>query len=203
MKNLDIKDLSITTLDNPKFVKPVRINYTQNNIQKTWEAVQSFDSVAVLLYHTTKDAFVLVKQFRPPVYLHDANYPFTYELCAGIIDKDVSLEQIVKEEIDEECGYNVDINNIQKITSFFTNVGVSGAKQHLYFASIDESMKIHDGGGIHHEQIELEYLPLAQAKNFIFDESKAKTPGLISAFYWYWEKDYGMDKFIKNDIVIL
>ena len=189
MNNLKIKNLTTTKLENPKFVKPLRINYTQNDIQKTWEAVQSFDSVAVLLYHTTKDAFVLVKQFRPPVYLHDSNYPFTYELCAGIIDKDVSLKQIVKEEIDEECGYDVSINNIHKITSFFTNVGVSGAKQHLYFTSIDESMKIHDGGGIHDELIELEYLPLNQAKDFIFDESKAKTPGLISAFYWFWEKN--------------
>jgi len=185
--NFDISNIKIRPLDNPQFVKPVRINYTQSNVQKTWEAVESFDSVAVLLYHTTRDAFVLVKQFRPPVYLHNANYPFTYELCAGIIDKNISLKQIVKEEIDEECGYDVDIDNITKITSFFTNVGVSGAKQHLYFANIDDSMKIHDGGGIHDEQIELEYLPLSKAKNFIFDESKAKTPGLISAFYWYWE----------------
>ena len=187
MSNLKIKDLTTTTLDNPKFVKPLRINYTQNNIQKTWEAVESFDSVAVLLYHTTKDSFVLVKQFRPPVYLHDSNYPYTYELCAGIIDKDLPLEQIVKEEIDEECGYDVDIKNIVKITSFFTNVGVSGAKQHLYFAKVDESMKIHDGGGIHDEQIQIEYLPLKDAKGFIFDQSKAKTPGLIASFYWYWD----------------
>ncbi len=187
MKNLDIKNLTTTQLENPRFVKPVRINYTQNNTPKSWEAVQSFDSVSILLYHSTKDAFVLVKQFRPPVYLHDKNYPFTYELCAGIIDKDVSLEQIVKEEIDEECGYKVDINSIRKITSFFTNVGVSGAKQHLYFTTIDESMKTHDGGGINDEQIELEYLPLTQARDFIFDESKAKTPGLITSFYWYWE----------------
>jgi len=188
MDNLKIENLSITQLNNPKFVKPVRINYTQNNIEKTWEAVESFDSVAVLLYHTTKDAFVLVKQFRPPVYLHNSHYPYTYELCAGIIDKDISLEQIVKEEIDEECGYDVDIQDIEKITSFFTNVGVSGAKQHLYFAKVNESMKIHNGGGIHDEQIVLEYLPLKDAKSFIFDESKAKTPGLISAFYWYWDK---------------
>jgi len=191
MNNLKISNISMQKLDNPKFVKPIRINYIQNNIQKTWEAVKAFDSVAVLLYHTTKEAFVLVKQFRAPVYQTDSKYSFTYELCAGIIDKDVSLKQIVKEEIDEECGYDVDIKDIQKITSFFTNVGVSGAKQYLYFANIDDSKKIHDGGGIENEMIELEYLPIKDADQFIYDESKAKTPGLMFAFYWYF-KNYSL-----------
>lgn len=182
-----ITNLTTTTLENPQFVQPLRINYTQNNTNKSWEAVKSHDSVAVVLYHTTKNAFLVVKQFRPPVFIHHNNHNFTYELCAGIIDKGISLEQIVQEEIDEECGYAVEIQNIHKISSFFTNVGVSGAKQHLYFATIDESMKIHDGGGINDEQIELEFLPLNDSKAFIYDETKAKTPGLMFGFYWFYE----------------
>jgi UDP-sugar diphosphatase len=187
MKNISIEKFELEKLEDAKFVKPVRINYTQDNISKTWEAVDSFDSVAVLIYHTVKDAFILVKQFRPPVYMNHSNYQFTYELCAGIIDKNKSLEQIAKEEIDEECGYEVDIIDIVKITSFFTNVGISGGKQYLFFAKVDDSMKIHEGGGINDEQIELEYLPLKDAKEFIYDESKAKTPGLSLAFYWFFE----------------
>lgn len=187
MESFDIQNLRFETLENPKFVKPVRINYTQNSKEKTWEAVKSHDSVSVLLYHRAKDAFVLVKQFRPPVFLNDENYKFTYELCAGIVDKNTTLEQIAKEEIDEECGYDVPLETIVKISSFFTNVGVSGAKQHLYFAIVDESMKVHDGGGIHDEQIELEYLSIKEAKEFVFDESKAKTPGLMFSFYWFFD----------------
>ena len=183
-----MKLVSITTLENPKFVKPIRINYIQNSQKLSWEAVKSHDSVAILLYHKTKDCFVLVKQFRPPVYVCDNSYEFTYELCAGIIDKESSIEQIAKEEIDEECGYDVAVEKIEKITSFFTNVGVSGAKQHLFFAILDESMKIHEGGGIHTESIELVYLNVSEAKTFIFDESKAKTPGLMFAFYWFFDK---------------
>ena len=133
------------------------------------------------------EALLLVKQFRPPVYMCDSSYPYTYELCAGIVDKDISLEAIVKEEIFEECGYEVDIKSINKITSFFTNVGVSGAKQHLFFCEIDESQKVHDGGGIHDEEIVVEYLSIDKAKAFIYDESKAKTPGLMFAFYWFFE----------------
>lgn len=186
MNNI-IKDFKKHPLTQTRFVHPVKLTYEQNGKQKAWEAVQSFDSVSVLLYHTQQDAFVLVKQFRPPVYLNDESKTFTYELCAGIIDKDKSLEEIVKEEIDEECGYNVALENIQKITSFYTNVGVSGAKQHLFFACIDESMKVHEGGGIHDEQIELLYLPFKESKAFVYDEEKAKTPGLIFSFYWFFE----------------
>jgi UDP-sugar diphosphatase len=183
-----MKSVTITSLENPKFVKPIRIKYVQNNQKLSWEAVRSYDSVAILLYHKSKDSFVLVKQFRPPVYVCDNNHEFTYELCAGIIDKESSLEQIAKEEIDEECGYDVPLEKIEKITSFFTNVGVSGAKQHLFFTIIDENMKVHEGGGIHTESIELVYLNVSEAKKFVFDESKAKTPGLMFAFYWFFDR---------------
>jgi UDP-sugar diphosphatase len=180
-----IKNFKTNELKNTKFVHPVSITYNQNGKDKLWEAVKSFDSVAVLLYHKQKDAFLLVKQFRAPVYLNDESHLCTYELCAGIVDKEVSLEQIAKEEIDEECGYNVAIESIEKITSFYTNVGVSGGCQSLYFANIDESMKIHKGGGINDEEIDLMFLPISKIDDFIFDESKAKTPGLMFSFYWF------------------
>lgn len=180
-----IENLEISELKDTKFIHPVKVTYSQNGKNKTWEAVRSHNSVAVLLYHTQKNAFLLVKQFRVPVFLNDNSKTFTYELCAGLVDKNKSLEEIVKEEIDEECGYNVSLNDIIKVTSFYTNVGISGGCQHLYFTKIDESMKIHDGGGINDEEIDVMYLPLEQSDEFIFDESKAKTPGLMFGFYWF------------------
>lgn len=180
-----IEDLEISELKDTKFIHPVKVTYNQNGKSKTWEAVQSHNSVAILLYHTQKKAFLLVKQFRVPVYLNDSSKTFTYELCAGLVDKDKSLEEIAQEEIDEECGYHVKLNDILKITSFYTNVGISGGCQHLFFAKIDESMRIHDGGGINDEQIELLFLPIEESDELIFDESKAKTPGLMFSFYWF------------------
>ncbi len=182
-----ITNFTTSVLEESHFIKPVKITYTQNGISKNWEGVKSFDSVAVLLYHKEENAFLLVKQFRPPVYMVNHQITYTYELCAGIIDKDLTLEEIAKEEIDEECGYDVPLENIEKITSFYTNVGVSGARQHLYFAQIDESMKVHDGGGIHDEEIILEFVEMERAKDLIYDEAKAKTPGLMFAFYWFFE----------------
>ncbi len=188
MDNLKIENFEITKLINPSFVKPVRLNYSINQTPKSWEAVKSHDSVAILLYHTTKDSFLLVKQFRAPVFMNHDKYRFTYELCAGIVDKDISLVEIAQEEIEEECGYQIEIDTIERISSFFTNVGVSGAKQHLFFAKIDENMKVSEGGGVNDEYIEKEFVSISESKTFIFDETKAKTPGLMFAFYWFYEK---------------
>ena len=184
MNNI-IEDLRISPLKETNYIKPLKVNFTLNGIKKSWEAVRSHDSVSVLLYHREKDAFLLVKQFRVPVYLNDSSIKYTYELCAGLVDKEMSLEEIVCEEIDEECGYKVDKKDIKKITSFFTNVGISGARQYLYFANISENQKIHSGGGINDEQIELFFLEKNKIDEFIFDESKAKTPGLIFSLYWF------------------
>ena len=102
-----IENFKISELKDTKFIHPVKVTFNQNGRTKTWEAVRSHDSVAILLYHEEKDSFVLVKQFRAPVYLNDKTKTFTFELCAGLIDKDKSIEEIVIEEIDEECGFEV------------------------------------------------------------------------------------------------
>ena len=182
-----IKNFKLEPLVDAKFIQTSFATYEQNGIAKTWEIVEAHDSVAILIYHKDKDAFVLVKQFRPAVYLNNDD-GMTVELCAGIVDKDLSLLQIAKEEIEEECGYDVALENIEKITSFHTSVGFAGSKQMLYFAEVDESMKVSEGGGVDLEQIEVVYLPVSEAKKLIYDESIAKTPGLMFAFMWYFDK---------------
>ena len=181
------KITSITELKNPKFIKPIKIHYTQKNKQKEWEAVIAHDSVAILLYHTDKKAFVLVKQLRIPVLNSNKKDGMMYELCAGIVDKDTSLIQIAKEEILEECGYDLDIKNIQEVSTFYTAVGISGTQQTLYYATCDDSMKVSEGGGLAEEEIEVIYIPLEEAKAFMFDEKYQKTSGLLMAFYWFFD----------------
>ena len=186
MNNI-IENLQIEELKDTRYIKPIKAIFTQNGVRKSWEAVKSFDSVSILLFDKEKDSFLFVKQFRLPVYLNDSSIKFTYELCAGLVDKDKSIEDIVVEEVDEECGYKISKDDLIKITSFYTNVGVSGAKQHLYFATINDKQKFHKGGGIHDEEIELFFLPVREYEDFIFDESKAKTPGLMFSLLWFMQ----------------
>jgi len=186
MKN-KIEKFTLKPLEDPKFITTSRAMYEQNGIAKSWEIVQAHDSVAILIYHTQSDAFILVQQFRPAVYINNDD-GLTIELCAGIVDKDLSLEEIAKEEIEEECGYSVPLEKIEKITSFYTSVGFAGSRQTLYYAEIDESMKVSEGGGVDAELIEVIQLPVSQLESFIFDESIAKTPGLMFAFLWWKQK---------------
>ena len=182
-----IKIDSISELKYPKFVKPIQINYSIGNEKRTWEAVVAYDNVAILLWHEEKRSLVLVKQFRPPVFNSNKTNGMMYELCAGLVDKDASNIQIAKEEILEECGYDVPLQNIQTVTKFYTSVGISGTQQTLYYAVCNESMKMSQGGGLAEENIEVIYIPIEQAKAFMFDDTYQKTPGLLMAFYWFFD----------------
>lgn len=181
-----IQNVEILSCEHSDFIKPKRMQYRQNDVLKIWDMVEVHDSVSILLYHEEHDTLILVRQFRPPVYLKNGD-GYTYELCAGIVDKDKTLADIAHEEILEECGYFIALDQIQRVTSFYTAVGFAGAVQTLYFARVNESMKVSDGGGIDHESIEVIEIPVSKAKEFVLDETKAKTPGLMFGFGWFLE----------------
>jgi len=182
-----IDNFCLQPLENPQFISTLLATFVHNGKKRDWEVVEAHDSVAILLYHTQKDAFILVKQFRPAVYLNNDD-GMTVELCAGIVDKKLSLVEIVVVEIEEECGFDVPVESIEKINAFHTSVGFAGSKQTLYYAEVDDAMKVSEGGGIEDEQIEVLYLPVSEAKAFIYDESIAKTPGIMFAFMWYFDR---------------
>ena len=177
-----IKIKKIEDICKGKFVSLKKLYYIQDGKEKIWEIASIFDSVAVLIFNKTSKSFVLVKQFRPPVYLKN-NDGYTYELCAGICDKDISLEQIAIEEVYEETGYKVD--KVEKINSFWTAVGSAGAKQNLFYVEVEDKDRVNEGGGIENEKIEVIHLPLEDMKDFMEDENKVKTPGLLYAFEWW------------------
>jgi len=181
-----IEVLNITEDFKPKFVKPKLLEFKLDGKKRDWEVLDVFDSVAIMIYHKTKDAFILVKQFRPAVFMKNQD-GYTYELCAGLVDKEKSLVQIAKEEILEECGYEVSIDKIEELTEFYTSVGFAGGKQTMFYCEVDDTQKVSEGGGIDDENIEVLYLHLEKAKEFMFDKSKVKTPGLLFAFMWWFD----------------
>ena len=187
MKNR-IEEFKLHPLQKASFVKTALATYRQNGIEKSWEIVESHDSVAILIYHKVRNSFVLVKQFRPPVY-HRNGDGMTIEMCAGLIDKEKSLVQIAKEEIEEECGFDVPLDSIERITKVLSAVGTSGSSQVIYYAEVDESMRVSQGGGIEDEQIEAVEIPVTEARAFMYDESIGKTVGLMFAFMWWFDRN--------------
>ena len=183
-----IRVLKIEECVHSEYIKPKSMYYEHNCVEKRWDIVDTHNSVAVLLYHKARDAFVFVKQFRPSIYLKNKD-GFTYELCAGIVDKNKTLIEIAKEEILEETGYDVPLEKMEKISSFYTAVGFAGGRQTLYYAVLDDTMKVNEGGGIENENIEVIYLKREETLEFMFDESIATTSGLMFALMWYFRNN--------------
>jgi UDP-sugar diphosphatase len=169
--------------------------------------------VSCLIYNLDKECLILVKQFRPVVYVNklveshdikvnvfDTNldwsrvHPdegFTYELCAGLCDKDKSLHETIREEIMEECGYSVCTENIHKIAQA-RSVGLFGAMHTSFYTEVRESDKTGPGGGNSDEGefIELYELPIGQIKSFIRDHKYEKPLGVLYALKWFlYERD--------------
>lgn len=179
-----MKILSKEKLIDPRFIKPYLLNYEYKGKAKKWEVFKTYNSVSALLYHKQKDALVVVKQLRPAL-LFSSNelHGYTYELCAGLDDKNKSLVETMKEEIEEEVGFKIPLTQIKELVSCF-----SGSKQSLFVAVVDEGMKVNDGGGIDGEDIEVVYIPSNEVEKFIFDENKIKTPSLLFAFQYFLSK---------------
>lgn len=179
------------------FVKPASMLYELDGKQRRWDIIQAHSSVAVVLYHTGLDAFLVVRQFRPAVYAHrlreaaaaglpppDRTAGFTIELCAGLIDKAKSLKQIVAEEIHEEVGYDVSPDDVHELAAAVAAAGNNGATSHQFYAAIDDAARSHGGGGLDGEAIEVLALPFAAVPGFVRDSSVAKSTGLMFGLLW-------------------
>jgi nudix-type nucleoside diphosphatase (YffH/AdpP family) len=205
------KHVSVRPLTEPSaFVNPKTVMYTMDGCSRRWDMVESHPSVAILLYHVHHKAFLLVRQFRPPVYAnllrHAMESPvlyeaaFTFELCAGIVDKPgLSLLDIAREEVQEETGYLVPTGGMFKVTSFLSAVGISGSRQTIFAADVDDSMLNMTGdgqlgGGLaeHGEAIEVVALPIDNVNAFLLDDSLGKSAGLMFALQW------GRDRLLDN-----
>ncbi|KAL3147581.1 hypothetical protein ABBQ38_014634 [Trebouxia sp. C0009 RCD-2024] len=191
--------VELKAMESSNFVKPQSVMYELDGKQRRWDMISSHSSVAVIIYHTERDALLVVRQFRPPAYAsamkqHEAQglpHPplsvgFTYELCAGIIDKNKSLQQIAAEEVREECGYEVSPDKLLWVTQYVSAVGTSGSRSDMFYVEVDESMRVNQGGGLEDtgERIEVLALPLDESKGFTEDPTYPKSAGLLFGLMW-------------------
>ena len=113
----------------------------------------------------------------------------TYELCAGIVDQKTPLTEIAKKEILEETGYDVPLDKITKLFQHH-QVGFAGNCGTVFYAEVTDEMNLSKGGGniTEGEFIETMYLPLNEAKDFVFNDDYVKPSSFVAAFCWYFMK---------------
>ncbi|CAN0117955.1 unnamed protein product [Bubo scandiacus] len=208
-----IEELALKPCTSSLYLRPFRLCYRQNGTKKFWDFMRTHDSVSILIFNTSRQCFVVVKQFRPAVYMCEVerHHPqafqnqdkesfshledplpalvgVTYELCAGIVDKPgLSLEEIACGEVLEECGYRVPVTELKRITSYRSGVGVTGSRQTLFYAEVTDQMRTSEGGGQPEEGelIEVVEIPLEDSMKFAYDETLPKTMGVIFSFMWF------------------
>ncbi|KAL4710240.1 hypothetical protein ACJJTC_005413 [Scirpophaga incertulas] len=203
----------VSPLPDSPYVKPFRLNYTQNGMVKSWDLLQVHDSVAIIVFNITRKVMIFVKQFRPAIYyncihakdreqefIDTKKYPaslgIALEMCAGIIDKNKPIEDIAREEVLEECGYNIKLKDLHKIISYRSGVGVQGSLQTLFYCEVSDDMKTEQGGGVDDEIIEVVEMSIPQIEEMLKSEGPlASPPSCLFALMWFLQNK--ADKFRK------
>lgn len=118
------------------------------------------NGAGILLYNREQKTIILTRQFRLPAYLNGNETGMMVEVCAGLLDQD-HPEQCIIRETEEETGYR--IKSVQKIMEAYMSPGAITEILHLFIGEYDASMKVNDGGGLEHEQQEIEVIEMAFA----------------------------------------
>lgn len=102
-----IKELSREVVASWKHLQLLQIQLQWGKIYDAASRVGDKNAVAGLLRHTQNQSYILIEQYRYPLKAR------VLELVAGVIDKpNLSIVDIMKEEVKEETGYN-EIWNIE------------------------------------------------------------------------------------------
>ena len=133
-----------------------KVTFDYQNKDNTWgtqkrEVYDRGNGAVILLYNTKKKTVILTKQFRLPTYLNGNETGLMIEACAGLLDEDHPEQCIIREKVFESY---MSPGAVTEILYFFTG-------------EYDESMKVSEGGGLDHEQENIEVL------EFNFEEAYA------------------------------
>ena len=153
--------------DNWYLLNKVTFDYLRKDgvwITQKREVYDRGNGAAILLYNSQQKTVILTRQFRLPAYLNGDKTGLMIEVCAGLLDQD-HPEQCIIRETEEETGYR--IKSVQKILETFMSPGAVTEILHLFIGEYDDSMKVQEGGGLEHEQEEIEVIEMP------FDEAYA------------------------------
>lgn len=161
MKNDKVRNLAVEILsDNWYTLKKLTYDYLTEKgewQQQEREAYDRGNGATILLYNKQQQTVILTKQFRAPTYINGNESGMLIEACAGLLDQD-NPEDCIRKEAVEETGYEV--SNITKIFESYMSPGSVTEIVHFFIAEYSQDMKISNGGGLEHEQEEIQVLEL-------------------------------------------
>ena len=163
--NNRIRVLNAEVLSNNWYtLRKITYEFQKNN--GTWqtqsrEAYDRGNGATILLYNKENKTVILTRQFRLPSFLNGNETGMLIEACAGLLDND-HPEECIKRETEEETGFK--ISSVRKIFEAYMSPGSVTEILHFFVAEYTNGMKVTDGGGIDHEQEDIEVLEISFEK---------------------------------------
>lgn len=157
--------------DNWYILNKVTFDYQKKDnswITQKREVYDRGNGAAILLYNTTKKTVILTRQFRLPTYLNGNETGMMIEVCAGLLDED-NPEQCIIRETEEETGYR--LTEVNKVMETYMSPGAVTEILYLFVGAYDESMKVSDGGGVEHEEENIDVLEMSYGEAYAMIES--------------------------------
>lgn len=146
--------------DNWYTLRKITFDYLKNNGTVETQNREAYDrgnGAAILLYNKEQHTVILTRQFRLPTFLNGNETGMLIEVCAGLLDKD-NPEDCIRRETQEETGYQ--ITDVRKIFEAYMSPGSVTEILYFFIAEYSSNMKVHEGGGVEHEQEDIEVLEL-------------------------------------------
>lgn len=139
-----------------------KITYDYRESDGSWkkyhrEAYDRGNGATILLYNKEQKMVILTKQFRLPTFINGNETGMLIEACAGLLDKD-NAEDCIRRETEEETGYV--ISDVRKIFEAYMSPGSVTEMLYFFVAEYSKDMKAHEGGGVKHEQENIEVLEM-------------------------------------------
>ena len=156
IKILDTKILS----DNWYLLKKITFEKTKSDNRPITQHREVYDrgnGATILLYNKERQTIVLTRQFRLPTYVNGNTTGLLIESCAGLLDRD-NPEECIKRETEEETGYKLDA--VKKVFEAYMSPGSVTEILYFFIAEYTPEMKVGEGGGLDHENEDIEVLEL-------------------------------------------
>ncbi len=157
--NVKILDTQILS-DNWYVLRKITYEYLKKDGTKLTQSREAYDrgnGATILLYNKNQKTVILTRQFRLPTFVNGNETGMLIEACAGLLDKD-NAEDCIRREAEEETGYK--ITDVRKIFEAYMSPGSVTEVLYFFIAEYSKEMKVNDGGGVEHEEENIEVLEL-------------------------------------------
>ena len=159
IKNVKVKKTEVLS-DNWYILRKITYSYEKSDGTEMEQARETYDrgnGATILLYNKTLKTVILTRQFRLPTFVNGNETGMLIEACAGLLDKD-DPENCIRRETEEETGYRV--TDVRKIFEAYMSPGSVTEILYFFIAEYSKNMKVNDGGGVDHEEENIEVMEL-------------------------------------------